>query len=70
MIKSLFLAAENTEILGIGDIAIKFISQVGFPIFMCVALFHYNQKRTDKLTDAVNNNTMVITKLLERLDND
>lgn len=66
----LYLTAGNVELSGAGDVAINFISQVGFPIFMCIALFYYNQKRTDKLTDAVNNNTMVITKLLERMDMD
>ena len=53
-----------------GDLAgiERFVSQVGFPIFMCIALFYYIQKRMDKLTDALNNNTTVMIKLLERMD--
>ena len=45
------------------------ISTVGFPIVMCGALFWYIQVKVDKMTEALNANTLVITKLLERLDN-
>ena len=51
------------------------ISTVGFPIVMCLALFYYiwkcdtaNRSQIEKLSDALNNNTSVITKLLERMD--
>lgn len=44
------------------------ISTVGFPIVMCGALFWYIQVKVDKMTEALNANTLVITKLLERLD--
>ena len=51
------------------------ISSVGFPIFMCLALFYYiqkdgvtNRQRIDNLSDALNNNTSVIAKLLERME--
>lgn len=44
------------------------ISTVGFPIVMCGALFWYIQVKIDKMTEALNANTLVITKLLERLD--
>ena len=51
------------------------ISTVGFPIFMCLILCYYMQKN-DKdtraqiahLTETVNNNTVIMTKLLERFD--
>ena len=44
------------------------ITTVGFPIVMCGALFWYMQAKIDKMTDALNANTLVMTKLLERLD--
>lgn len=44
------------------------ISNLGFPIVMCGALFWYIQVKVDKMTEALNSNTLVITKLLERLD--
>lgn len=44
------------------------ISTVGFPIVMCLVFFIYMQKRIDKLTEALTNNTIVIEKLLERMD--
>ena len=51
------------------------ISTVGFPIVMCLALFYYickcdgaNRSQIEKLSDALDNNTSVITKLLERMD--
>ena len=54
---------------------IQAISTVGFPIVMCIALLYYmneNEKRfrdeLDKLSSAIHNNTTVMTKLLERMD--
>ena len=51
------------------------ISTVGFPIVMCGILCWYIQKendsnrtKIDKMSDALNNNTNVLGKLLERLD--
>ena len=51
------------------------ISTVGFPIVMCLALFYYiwkceeaNRTQIEKLSDALDNNTSVIAKLLERMD--
>lgn len=58
------LTAGGSDLAGIEGL----VSQVGFPIFMCIALFYYIQKRMDKLTDALNNNTTVMIKLLERMD--
>ena len=54
---------------------IQAISTVGFPIVMCITLLYYmneNEKRfrdeLDKLGNAIHNNTTVMTKLLERMD--
>jgi hypothetical protein len=53
------------------------ISTVGFPIVACGALFWYiqkenasNREKIDKLSDTINANTAVMSKLLERLDKD
>lgn len=51
------------------------ISTVGFPIVMCVILFIYLQKTNEKhaeevagLRDAINNNTVVMNKVLDKLE--
>jgi hypothetical protein len=57
------------------------ISTVGFPIAMCIVLFVYLQKESaanreqiykvsESFTKALNDNTEVMTKLLERIDVD
>lgn len=50
------------------------ISNLGFPIAVCIALFWYLMKQneahreeTEKLRQALENNTLIITKLYERL---
>lgn len=47
------------------------IQNVGFPIVMCAALFWYvtkqkteHKEETDKMTEAINNNTAVLTELV------
>lgn len=49
---------------------ISLISNVGFPVAVCVALFFYmekqnerHQKETDKLNETVQSNTKVLTEL-------
>lgn len=51
------------------------ISNLGFPIAVCIFLFYYvtnmqNQHKDemDKMSNAINNNTLVIQKLLDKLD--
>lgn len=53
---------------------IQIISNVGFPIAVCLICFWYVNKLTethkdevDKLTDALNNNTLVMQKLCDKL---
>lgn len=53
------------------------ISTVGFPIVACGALFwlQYNTGKThheesQQMSEAINNNTLVIQKLLDKLDSD
>lgn len=40
------------------------ISTVGFPIVACIAMYYNNVKQTE----AINNNTIAITKLAEKLE--
>lgn len=53
---------------------IEFINTLGFPIAVCGALFWYlikqneaHREETEKLRQALENNTLIITKLYERL---
>lgn len=54
----------------------QIISSVGFPIVACGGLFWYltkqderHKEETDKLKQSIDNNTLIITKLYERLSN-
>ena len=73
MLNGLILAASEAQ--PVMASVITAVSTVGFPIVMCGALFWYIQKencynrdKIDKLSEALNGNTAVIGKLLERLD--
>ena len=53
---------------------VKIISSVGFPIAMCVALLWYikemckqHKEETEKFTEALNNNTLVLQKLCDTI---
>lgn len=50
------------------------ISTVGFPIVMCLLMWYMNEKQdtrhkeeVDRMTEAVNNNTMVLQQVLEHM---
>lgn len=52
----------------------QIVSNVGFPIAMCCGLFAYlrekdkeTRKEIDSLSSAIDNNTLVITKLLDKI---
>lgn len=58
------------------NVIITLISSVGFPIVACIGCGWYiNKKDTqhkeevDKFAEALNNNTLVIQKLVDKLDN-
>lgn len=60
---------ETMQILG------EAISTLGFPIVACATMFWYMNKERDdhkqevaQLTTAINNNTAVIERLLDKLD--
>lgn len=51
------------------------VKDLGFPIAVCVAMFWLNYKQTEqhkeemaKLTDALNNNTIALTELKDRME--
>lgn len=46
------------------------IGSVGFSAVMCLVLVNFMKDQMQKLTDAVNNNTIVVSRLLERLKKD
>lgn len=53
----------------------QLIGSLGFPIVCCGALFwrmiksdEKHQQEIDKMSDALNNNTIALTKLTERLE--
>ena len=55
----------------------NFISTLGFPIVVAVAMFYQNnvlsanyQKLTDQLQDKIQSNTETMTRLIEKLDQD
>lgn len=52
------------------DSVIQLVSNVGFPVVVCIALFFYmekqderHQQETDKLNETVQSNTKVLTEL-------
>lgn len=52
------------------DSVIQLVSNVGFPVAVCIALFFYmekqnerHQEETDKLNETVQSNTKVLTEL-------
>ena len=54
-----------------------FISTVGFPIVVAVAMFYQNnvlsanyKKLTQQLQDKIESNTEILTRLIEKLDQD
>lgn len=54
---------------------IQLVGSLGFPIVMCGALFwrmvksdEQHRQEMDKLSEALNNNTIAITKLSDNLD--
>lgn len=53
------------------------ISTLGFPIAMCLIMSYYinkindaHKQESDKFADALNNNTVVLQKLCDKLDSE
>lgn len=60
----------------INDLA-TLISTLGFPIAMCLIMCYYinkindaHKEETDKFAEALNNNTLVLQKLCDKLDSE
>ena len=59
----------------VSTIVLKAISTVGFPIVVAAAMFWKMNKQDEdhkqemnKITEAINNNTIALTKLLDKLN--
>lgn len=59
------------------QVLIQSISTVGFPIIMCLLFMYYikyvndqHKNEIDKLSESINNNTLVMQKLLDKLGGD
>lgn len=57
------------------DTILSIITQIGFPIAVCIICFWYINKiqsqhkdEMDKMSEAINNNTIVMQKLIDKLD--
>lgn len=55
----------------------QLISQIGFPIAVCLICFWYIKKMQDdhkeemnKMSEAIHNNTIVMQKLVDRIERD
>lgn len=55
----------------------QIISQIGFPIAVCLICFWYIKKMQDdhkeemnKMSEAIHNNTIVMQKLVDRIERD
>lgn len=51
------------------------IGSLGFPIVMCIMMYNrmdkqdeYHKQEMDKITESLNNNTIALTRLSERLE--
>ena len=56
---------------------VQAVSAVGFPIVFCLILYKtmldqnkQHKEESDKLTEAIHNNTLVIQKLVDKLETD
>lgn len=65
----------GVSVEGVLDVIISFIQNVGFPIACVVAMFwmwdrerQEHKAEAEKWAEAINNNTKVMEKLVERLD--
>ena len=71
----LFYKEGGVTMEGVLDVIISFIQNVGFPIACVVAMFwmwdrerQEHKAEAEKWAEAINNNTRVMEKLVERLD--
>lgn len=67
---------ERGVIIMLNDLS-TLISTLGFPIGMCLIMCYYinkindaHKEETDKFAEALNNNTVVLQKLCDKLDSE
>lgn len=53
--------------MNVNDIS-NLITTVGFPIAMCVMMYYTNTKTIKELTKSLNDNTIVLQKILHWID--
>lgn len=46
----------------------ELVSSVAFPIAAFVMMFYYSTKTIEDMRDAIDKNTLILTKLVEKLD--
>ncbi len=49
------------------DTFIQLINTIGFPVAMVVYFIYDKQRTTEPLIEAINNNTNILTRLLDKL---
>ena len=59
------------------NVITSLIGSLGFPIACCIALFWYmtkmakqHKEEMDKMSEAINNNTNVMNRLIEKIESD
>jgi len=50
------------------QIAMQIVSSLGFPIFITIYLLNREDKTINQLTEVINQNTLAIQKLLNKLE--
>lgn len=48
---------------------VEFVTSVGFPIAACCGLYYMINGILKRVEDALNNNTVVMNRLIDKLDN-
>lgn len=49
---------------------VEIITNVGFPIAVSIYLLYRDSTTIKALSESINNNTLALTKLIDRLDNE
>lgn len=50
------------------QLAMQLVSSLGFPIFIAIYLLNREDKTINQLTEVINQNTLAIQKLLDKLE--
>jgi hypothetical protein len=77
MFRHIYLSGRKVRLLHMDAKALtQLVGSVGFPIVACIGIGWYfvkvqqqNNETISKMSDALNNNTIALTKLAEKIDN-